>query len=310
MDPTAREQWQSEVLDAILESFAASDVLASCLVFKGARVLSKRLRTPKREPLDIDTNLDRRFADAHPGRSAQREYLSREVATALRTHFGQQEPVRFELLDVRVEFNPRQDHPRGWNAFLVSVSVRDLTKSGVRGLPVLRIDVAAPEVLDANSVAPLSIGRREVRAYTLPRFAGEKLRALLTSLPAYRRKLGRPGESVRAKDIYDLACIERERPLSDRTFWNAAGQEFRTASASRYVDCAGLTTFEEDSDVTRATYETDTTIPKDVSFEEAWAVLRAIVLLMEDRGVIPFAFAPPAANLGDRGIDETSSGAR
>jgi hypothetical protein len=28
MDPAAREQWQSEVLDAILESFAASDALA------------------------------------------------------------------------------------------------------------------------------------------------------------------------------------------------------------------------------------------------------------------------------------------
>ena len=123
MDPTAREQWQSEVLDAILESFAASNALASCLIFRGARVLSRRLETPGRKSLDIDTNLDQRFADAHPGRSVQRDYLRREVAAALREHFGQQDPVRFELVNVRVELNPRQNHPRGWNAFLVSISV-------------------------------------------------------------------------------------------------------------------------------------------------------------------------------------------
>ena len=295
MDPTAREQWQSEVLDTILESFAASEPLASCLIFKGARVLSRRLEVSRRESLDIDTNLDRRFADAHPERSAQRDYLRSEVARALRDHFGQQDPVRFELVNVKVELNPRLGHPRGWNAFLVSVFVRDFTKLGVRGLPILTVDVAAPEVLQADSIAPLSVGKHEVTAYTLPRIAGEKLRAFLTSLPAYRRKLGRPGEAVRAKDIYDLARIERERSLSDRTFWNIAGQEFRTASASRYVDCAGLMTFEEELDVTRATYEADTTIPQDISFGAAWAVLTAIVLLMEGLGVIPFTCTLPAA---------------
>jgi hypothetical protein len=303
MDPTAREQWQSEVLDAILESFAASGGLATCLIFKGARVLSRRLETPGRKSLDIDTNLDRRFTDAHPERSAQRDYLRGEVATALREHFGQQDPVRFELVNVNVELNPRQYHPRGWNAFLVSISVKDLAKPGVRGLPSLTVDVAAPEALKVGSVAPLSVGKYEVTAYTLPRIAGEKLRAFLTSLPAYRRKLDKPGEAVRAKDIYDLACIERERPLSDRSFWNAAGQEFRMASASRYVDCAGLMAFEEDLEVTRATYRADTTIPKDVSFEAAWAVLTGIVLLMEGFGVIPFAYALPPTIRSDRGID-------
>jgi len=147
------------------------------------------------------------------------------------------------------------------------------------------------------------VGKHEVTAYTLPRIAGEKLRAFLTSLPAYRRKLARPGEAVRAKDIYDLACIERERPLSDRTFWNAAGQEFRTASASRFVDCAGQVTFEEDLDVTRATYEADATIPKDISFEAAWAVLRAAVKAMEGLGVIPFAFPLPPTTSSDSEID-------
>ena len=38
MDQTARDQWQGEVLDAILESFAASDAVTCCLIFKGARV--------------------------------------------------------------------------------------------------------------------------------------------------------------------------------------------------------------------------------------------------------------------------------
>lgn len=301
MDPNARAQWQSEVLDAILESFAASKPLASCLIFKGARVLSRRLETSRRKSLDIDTNLDRRFADAHPDRSAQQDFLLREVATALREHFGQQDPVRFALANVKVELNPKQGHPRGWTAFLVSIAVRDLTKVGVRGFPSLTVDVAAPEVLETDSVAPLRVGTHEVSAYTLQRLAGEKLRAFLTSLPAYRRKLARPGESVRAKDIYDLACIAQERPLTDRAFWKAAGREFRTACASRYVDCAGQLTFEEDLNVTRATYEADTTIPRDISFAGAWAVLTAIVQMMESLGVIPFAFPPPPDNPGDGG---------
>ena len=139
MDPNARERWQSEVLDAILEAFAASQPLASCLIFKGGRVLSRRLNEPKRKSLDIDANLDQRFADKQPDRSAQQEYLHRQMVGALREHFGGQEPVRFELVNVKVEPKPREVHPRGWNAFLVSISVKDLTKAGVRSLPSLTL---------------------------------------------------------------------------------------------------------------------------------------------------------------------------
>jgi hypothetical protein len=186
------------------------------------------------------------------------------VATALRD-FGRRNPVRFELVHVKVELNPKQGHPRGWTAFLVSISVRDLTKVGVRGLPSLTVDVAAPEVLETDSVAPLRVGTHEVSAYTLQRLAGETL----------------------------------------RTFWGAAGRGFRTASASRYVDCAGRLTFEEDLGVTRATYEADATIPKDISFETAWAVLRAIVQMMERLGVVPFDSPLPPATSHDKKIDET-----
>ena len=53
-------------------------------------------------------------------------------------------------------------------------------------------------------------------------------------------------------------------------------------------------TFEEDLNVTRATYEADTTIPKDISCGEAWAILTATGLMMESLGVIPFATTLPA----------------
>lgn len=55
-----------------------------------------------------------------------------------------------------------------------------------------------------------------VMAYTLQRIAGEKLRAFLSSLPTYRRQVKTPGEVVRVKDIYDLACILRVAPYCQR----------------------------------------------------------------------------------------------
>ena len=128
----------------------------------------------------------------------------------------------------------------------------------------------------------------------------EKLRAFLTTLPAYRAKLHSGSRAVRAKDLFDLVRLERAHPLVDPgagEFWRDAADDFRRACASRFVDCAGLATFAEGFETTRATYNADATIDKyAISFDLAWATLERIVARLEAQGVIPCAFPlPPSA---------------
>jgi hypothetical protein len=120
----------------------------------------------------------------------------------------------------------------GWDAFKVRMNVNDLSKH-VRGLPALEIDVAAPEELLDTSVATIEVGGHRVYAYTLERIAGEKLRAFLSSLPAYRAKVKKPGEAVRAKDLYDVSRIRGVYGLEQVEFWRLAGEEFRLACPVR-----------------------------------------------------------------------------
>ena len=141
---------------------------------------------------------------------------------------------------------------------------------------------------------PLELAGRTVLAYSLARIAGEKLRAFLTSLPTYRSKLNRPGEAVRAKDLFDLTMIFRNRPLpGEAAFWESAGREFHIACESRYVDCIGLGSFREQWDVTRKTYESSGAVGRDIPFEEVEATLRHIVTFLEEHGVVPFEFPLP-----------------
>jgi hypothetical protein len=184
----------------------------------------------------------------------------------------------------------------GWDAFKVRMNVNDLSKH-VSGLPALEIDVAAPEELLDTSVATIEVGGHRVYAYTLERLAGEKLRAFLSSLPAYRAKVKKPGEAVRAKDLYDVSRIRGAHGLEQIEFWRLAGEEFRVACRSRYIDCQGLTTFQEQWVVTRKTYE-EATIPKDISFEEAEATPVAVVSFLEAQGIVPFTFPLPEGSAG------------
>ena len=295
MNPEEHNRWKSEVLDIIFEAMAASEALTSLLVYKGARVLNRRLDTSDRQSLDIDSNLVARAA-ADMERGEQMEVLGREIDDALRTYFESEEPVRYELEGVQVKADPKigRTHPMGWDAFKIRVQVRDLRRADIRGLPGVEIDVAAPEALLEGSTEPLKVGDHEVIAYSLPRLAGEKLRAFLSSLPAYREKLRRPGDAVRVKDIYDIGRIAREYPpAEEEAFWRQAGAEFRVACESRYIDCEGLSTFEQNLDVTRQLYETSPTLPKDIAFEDAWRVVRTIVDRFQTWNVIPFSFPLP-----------------
>ena len=290
MNSLDRERWKSQVLDEIFVAIASSETLSRILVFKGARVLNLQLKTA-RQSLDIDSNLTRDFVRCHPDRLEQRAILEREFDRAIRRHFERQEPVQFELAKVTVKPNPRNLHPRGWDAFDVTIQVKDLSRN-VGYLPRLELDVAAPEELREAAIGSIQVGQHHVLAYTLQRIAGEKLRAFLSTLPSYRNKVSKPGEAVRAKDLYDISQIFRVYGMEQLEFWRAVGQEFRVACQSRYIDCLGLTTFQEQWEVTRQTYQ-QATIPRDVPFDEAEVTLQAIVELFEEDKVIPFVFPLP-----------------
>ena len=288
-------RWKSEVLDEVFAALAADKEIEECLVFKGARVLNARLGGG-RQSLDLDSNLMSKFVERYPVREDQRTYLERTIRRAIDRHFQRQNPVKFELKGILVNTYPPKAHPMGWDAFNVKLRIEDLTRAGVRGLPSIEIDVAAPEELSEASIAPLTIGLHTACAYTWERIAGEKLRAFLSSLPAYRAKFLKPGESVRVKDLYDLARIQRVIPLDRIDFWHAVGREFLMACRSRSIDCLGLETFLEQWEITSATYVKDPTIPQDISVDEALTTLRGIVEFLSLKGIIPFDHPVPSFN--------------
>ncbi len=246
-----------------------------------------------RQSLDLDANLMKDFVERHPDREEQRRYLETHIKRAISRHFERQDPVTFALKGLTVKTYPPKSHPMGWDAFKVKLIIDDLTKAGVKGLPGIEIDVAAPEELLESSISSVMIRGNRVYAYTLERIAGEKLRAFLSSLPTYRAKSKKPGESVRAKDLYDVARIHRVFPMKRSEFWEAVGREFRIACRSRYIDCKGLETFIEQWEITAATYIKDSTIPVGISIGEARSTLETIVSFMIDQNMIPFEYPMP-----------------
>jgi hypothetical protein len=292
MNQNDADRWKSDVLDEILAALAADPEIKECLVFKGARVLSALLRGG-RQSLDLDSNLIKDFVDRHPDREEQRSYLERHLASAISRHFERHDPVRFELRGLTVKTYPPKSHAMGWDAFKVKLKVADLSKPGVKALPAIEIDVASPEELLPTSISAVTIRGSRARAYTLERIAGEKMRAFLSSLPAYRAKTKKPGESVRAKDLYDLARIVRSCPIDLPDFWDVVGREFHIACQSRYVDCRGLETFVEQWEITARTYSKDPTIPGDIGINEARNALEQIVKFMSTKGIIPFEHQLP-----------------
>ncbi len=288
MRPEESVAWKVQLLDEIFRALAAHPPLKRVLVFKGARVLDALLHGTRRLSLDLDSNLLNDFVESTPDRDAQLRLLERDVSAAVSKRFDSDSPVRYTLNTVHVRRRPKNAHPRGWDAYEVIISVTDHTRPGVRGLPSLHLDVAAPEALREDSIALLRIGDDTVWAYTLERIAGEKLRAFLSSLPKHREKLRRPGEAVRVKDIYDLAKIAHARPPADGVFWVRAGKEFHIACKSRFIDCEGQSTFDQDLAATRSAYEKDPTLPRDLSFDDAWEALRCIVGTLEENDLVPF----------------------
>ena len=287
MDPRSQDAWKREALDMAFEALATCSELSDKIVYKGGRVLALRLGGEQRASYDLDANILLSFAVKTPDREEQSRILSDLFGSAISDYASNQDPVRYELTSVAIKHRPRSDHPMGWNAFDVKVQLRDYKLSEVRNLPSIEFDVAAPEKLGDSAVAPLQVDGHEVFAYTLERIAGEKLRAFLSSLPCYRAKVKKPGSAVRAKDLYDLHKILQAKPIEHSEFWHDASKEFRLACESRYVDCLGLSTFSEDIEVTRTTYDTDSTLPGDVTFDDAWMSLEVVVRSWESLSVFP-----------------------
>ena len=293
MKPNDYSAWQHAVLDEVMAAIAASDELASILIFKGARILARLLPDAGRQSLDIDANYSREFLTSYRSRESQAAYLQQHFSAAIRRHFERGSPVRYALDGVIVKPSPPKDHPLGWNAFLVTLRVTDRSQPGVRGLPSLTIDVAHPEELTADSTALLQIDGRTVHAYTLHRIAAEKLRAFLQNLPEHQIKIGGNQGNPRAKDIYDLARILRFQSIQQSEFWEIVGAEFCAACTSRYVDCLGWPSFKPLEQLVRGIYQTETTIPSDVDFDTAWAALRQIVFRMSEHGMFPICSELP-----------------
>lgn len=290
MNPEDADTWKEALLVEIFHALSEHRPLRSMLVFKGARVLNELLHEVGRRSLDIDSNLLKSFIKSTPDRALQQESLKKELSVAISRHFERQSPVKYSLNTVSIKPRPRKEHPRGWDAYDVKVAVIDHTRPEVKGLPSLTLDIAAPEALREDSIALLKLGADTIRAYTLERIAGEKLRAFLSSLPEYRKKVKRPGEAFRVKDVFDIARIAHARTLVDHEFWLKAGNEFRLACESRFIDCLGLTTFEQDLATTKSVYEKDPTLPNVINFEDAWNIIRGIVAFLEANEITPFEF--------------------
>lgn len=285
--------WQNALLDEVFIGIASDPALTSILIFKGARVLARHVSDAARQSLDLDANRTEEFLQRYPELQQQAAVLSERLQVALRRHFESASPVRYEVENVRVRPSPPDRHPRGWNALHAQIRVRDLSRPDTRGLPALTLDLAAPEWLSEHSTTALDIAGKRVTAYTLERIAGEKLRAFLSSTPAYQAKKAGTRETLRVKDLPDLARIVRHTPLSERDFWRIAGQEFRLASESRGIDCAGWGTFEAVAVLARDTYGKDATVAQSMPFDEAWAAVRRIAERFQEEGALPFEFPLP-----------------
>jgi hypothetical protein len=240
--------------------------------------------------MDIDANLQLEFQQQHPDRDDQAAWFTDQFARALRQHFEAQEPVRYELSSVKIEKRPAQDrHPRGWDGFVAAFVIIDQKLSGRRGLPTLELDLTAPETLGPEAVCDLPFRDTTLRAYSLHRIAGEKMRAFLSSLPAYRQKISLRPRAVRAKDLHDLALILAAKPITDADFWRKAAHEFRLAYESRLIDCTGRETFQENWSTTQAAYQSDPTLST-IPWSDAESALETIVVFFEREKVFPLEF--------------------
>ena len=290
MDQKSFDNWRDDVMQHVFIALAASTDLNCQLVFKGAQVLSRRLGDAARQSYDIDANLRDEIQVGTVTAVERRDNLQSAIQGALEDYFRSAPSVRYMIERVTLKERPsKRGHPLGWNALVANIVLRDNQSPGVK-MPRLGIDISAPEQLGAHATSTLIVGGYEVIAYTDVRIAAEKLRAFLTTLPTYRNKMQKPGDAVRAKDLFDLRRILATHPIAESAFWRKVGDEFRLACESRFVDCLGIESFAEDFAVTRSTYANDKTIPETWSFDDVWEALERVVAQFAIWGLFPLSF--------------------
>ncbi len=289
MDAARQTQWKDELLGEILKAVSLHAHLRPALIFKGARILNLHLGS-QRQSLDIDSSLRIEFQREIPDRNQQADWFEGQLTVAIRNHFEAQEPVRYTLEGVKVVQNPpATPHPRGWDGLVAKIRVTDQKLRGVRGLPTVELEIAAPEELGPDAVCELPLDGLTIQAYALHRIAGEKMRAFLTSLPEYRSKISSAQREVRAKDLHDLARILEARLIGDEKFWLNAANEFQLACKSRFVDCEGPETFRQEWDTTKAMYESEAKLVA-VPWVHVEEAIASILGLFEQHGVFPLRF--------------------
>lgn len=288
MDSVQQDQWIDEVIRQVLAAIAHASELREAIVFKGAWILNAHLKD-ERHSLDIDANAACEWSSANPLLEDQRVFFEKTIQRVVSRYFEKQSPIRFTVTGTKVEKRPRKEHPRNWTAFWVRIAIQDAIHVGVLGLPSIEIDIAAPEELGPGAVETIELLGAPAKVYSLHRIAGEKLRAYLTSLPEYRKKMGGGERAFRVKDLYDLARILRSKPINDSDFWNAAANEFKLACQSRLVDCKGVETFMQEWQAARSSYEGESQL-RGVPFREAEAALTTIVQFIVGRGFLPLEF--------------------
>lgn len=295
MNPKQRQDWVEEVLREVLIAAIQSPELRGALIFKGAWILNLHLQDD-RHSMDIDAAAGAEWVGRHPDLNDQAAFFEKHFPAAVRKHFENQNPVRFGVESARVERNPLNAHPRGWDMLRILLTIHDRQNVGVRGLPPATIEVSAPETFGPHAIVDRTIHGISARVYALHRIAGEKLRAYLTSLPAYRRERGGGEREIRVKDLHDLARIVRERPTTSRSFWRDASLEFKLACGSRYVDCQDQSTFRQEWNQAKLRYEQDVRLSR-IPFAEVETALDSILAVLEEEGVFPLTFtAPPIPN--------------
>jgi len=281
----------------VWDAIALDEPLRAVLVFKGARALGQLLPSLPRESLDLDASLSGPLGAGLEPPQATAAQLQQMLERAIRRQVEALDPRIYQLDRVVVQPSPLGGHPFGRQGYAVTIALRDLRRPGLLGTPNIRLDISALEDLGTDALEELRRGEGTVRVYSVTRQAAEKLRALLESLPRHRAKIGATSiKPVRVKDIADICRIVDLQPLTDLLFWEGVASEFRRACRSRFVDCEGWETFEQDVPVTRRSYLDDATLREERPFEEAWAVLGEVVSLIGGLGMIPFFHPLPSGS--------------
>lgn len=99
---------------------------------------------------------------------------------------------------------------------------------------------------------------------------------------------------IRTKDLHDLARICRARgPAENGLFWEEVAVDFKLACQYRFVDCEGLSTFQDNWDMTKTEYRRDAKL-NSVHLDEAEAALRSVTRVLSALKIFPLFFPLPA----------------